>query len=426
MPLSLSTEGALCHMKRTRLAFQITVLLAVVVTGFRHAMGWSRTSIETYCPFGGLETAYALITESEFTCAAGERNLALFLGLIALTLFARKSFCGWVCPVGTVSEWCAALGTRWFGRKRRDSCGARLHALEPPRAVDRVLRWLRLPVLLLILYFTYRTGELIFRGFDPYYILFSFHGHDVKIWSYLILAVVLLGIVFVPMAWCRYLCPLGITLWPFARFGGLRLVRNAGSCTDCGACDRSCPQSLDPSKADQVLSGDCTLCLKCTSVCRDEALDLQTGMPKTRVPSSVVPFSVVCVAALALLSTRLFSIPTLSVEYELTAGRAATQGTDSVTMTVVGVTCKDKARRAADTLSDTPGILRFVAHASYNRVKITYRPDMITIPEIRELLEGPVFVEETGTFLFNQYSVVEIDGREVDRIELDQPEENGP
>lgn len=413
-------------MKRIRTIFQIAVLVAVVVTGVRHAMGWSRTSIETYCPFGGLETAYALVTESEFTCAAGERNLALFLGLIALTLIARKAFCGWVCPVGTVSEWCAALGARWFGRKRRDAGGARLHALEPPRAVDRALRWLRFPVLALILFFTYRTGELIFRGFDPYYILFSFHGHDVQLWSYLVLAVVLIGIVVVPMAWCRYLCPLGITLWPFARFGGLRLVRDSGSCTDCGACDRSCPQSLDPSRTDQVLSGDCTLCFKCTTACREDALELRAGMPRLRVASGVVPVSVVGLTVVALLSTRLFAIPTLSVEYEAPAGSTASmERNQTVTMTVEGVSCKDKARLAADALSDTPGILRFVAYASYNRVRITYVPGSVTIPEIQEMLEGPVFVEETGTFLFNQYSVVEIDGRRIDKPDAHKPEGDG-
>jgi polyferredoxin len=267
-------------MKRVRIVFQVSIVLAVAVTGFRHAMGWSRTSIETYCPFGGLETAYALVTDSQFTCATGERNLALFVGLLILTLLARKAFCGWVCPLGTLSEWCAALGTKWLGRKRRDASGARLHALEPPRTVDRVLRWLRLPVLLLVLYFTYRSGELIFRGFDPYYILFSFHGHDVKAWSYAVLAVVLIGIVIVPMAWCRYLCPLGMTLWPFARFGVLRLTRTDNACTDCGACDRSCPQSLEPSSNDPVSSGDCTLCLKCMAACPEAALELHT--PPTR------------------------------------------------------------------------------------------------------------------------------------------------
>jgi polyferredoxin len=252
-------------MKRLRTAFQIVIIAAVAITGFRHAMGWSRTSIETYCPFGGLESAISLFTQQTFTCATGERNLALFVALLVLTFLSRKSFCGWVCPVGAVSEWCAKMGKRFFD-------------LEPSRAWDRALRWLRLPVLILILYFTFRTGELIFRGYDPYYILFSFHGHDVMAWSYLALGVILLGVILFPMAWCRYLCPLGVSLWPFSAVGRLRLARDGDSCTSCTACDRSCPQGILVSETGEVRSGECTLCFECIEACpEDDVLKLEAG-----------------------------------------------------------------------------------------------------------------------------------------------------
>jgi polyferredoxin len=141
--------------------------------------------------------------------------------------------------------------------------------------VDRPLRWLRVPVLAVILYFTYRTGELVFRGYDPYYILFSFHGHDVKSWSYAVLAVFLAGVIVFPMAFCRYLCPLGAALWPFSKAGRLRLVRNEAACTGCGVCDRSCPFAVDVSTAGDVRSGECTLCFECTAACpEDKALNL--------------------------------------------------------------------------------------------------------------------------------------------------------
>lgn len=263
-------------MKRFRILFQITVLAAAAVTGFRFAMGWTGTTIETYCPFGGLETAISLFTQKQFTCATGERNLALFLALILLTLLARKSFCGWICPVGAISEWFAVLGKKLFRHTRRDEKGNPLHALEPPRHIDRALRWIRLPVLIVILYLTYRTGELIFRGYDPYYILFSLHGHDIRLWSYAILAVILASVVLFPMAWCRYLCPLGVALWPFSALGRLRVARNDKACTHCGVCDQACLQALDISKVEQVRSGECTLCFECMEACPEaNALELQ-------------------------------------------------------------------------------------------------------------------------------------------------------
>jgi polyferredoxin len=254
-------------LKRTRLLFQAALVAAAAGAGLAYGQGWLRGSVEKYCPFGGLETAYAFVTNQRFTCAAGELNLALFLALLGLTLVARKAFCAWVCPVGAVSEWLGLLGTKLLGKSRTEASGAPLRALEPPRRADRLLRWIRVPVLGLVLYFTYKTGELVFRGYDPYYVLFSFHGHDVRWWSYLLLAVLLAAAVAVPMAWCRYLCPLGLALWPFASAGRLRLARDAGTCTSCRACDRACPHAIVVSSEGEVRSGECTLCLACADAC---------------------------------------------------------------------------------------------------------------------------------------------------------------
>ena len=254
-------------MKRFRSVFQAAVVLAAAWAGLAYAQGWWRGSVEKYCPFGGLETAYAFLTRQRFTCAAGELNLALFIALVALTLVARKAFCGWVCPVGAVAEWLGRLGEKLFRLKRRDADGAPLRVLEPSRAKDRWLRWLRLPVLAVVLFFTYRTGELVFRGYDPYYVLFSWNGHDVRWWSYAIILALGAAALLFPMAWCRYLCPLGGVLWPLSAAGRLRLRREPDACTGCRACDAACPHAIVVSKAGDVRSGECTLCLDCTDAC---------------------------------------------------------------------------------------------------------------------------------------------------------------
>ena len=233
-----------------------------MATGIRFALGASLTSVEKYCPFGGLETAYALLARRRFTCAAGELNLALFLAVVALALVARKAFCGWACPLGAVLEWTGRLSKRLTGRTSFEGVWR-----VPPR-VDLGLRvGLRLAVLALILAATWTTGELLFRGYDPYYVLFSANGHDVRGWSYALLAAVLVLAFVLPLSWCRYLCPLGTVLGPFSSAGLLRLARSGASCTGCGACDRSCPQSIPVSRLEEVRTGECTLCLECTGVC---------------------------------------------------------------------------------------------------------------------------------------------------------------
>ncbi|MBZ0266750.1 4Fe-4S binding protein [bacterium] len=247
---------------RFRTVVQLAVVVAAGVAGWRFATGQSLVSVETYCPFGGLETAWAFVTRRRFTCATGAANLGLFLALLGLTLLARRSFCAWACPVGALFEWHRKLAGRL--RKRRHFTGL---VRVPPR-LDAALRAvLRPAVLLTLLGATWATGELVFRGYDPYYIVFSAHGHDVRAWSYGILAGLVLLAFVVPMAWCRYLCPLGAAIWPLSAIGRLRIARSAASCSGCGVCDRVCPHGIDVSAVDVVRTGECTLCLECTGVC---------------------------------------------------------------------------------------------------------------------------------------------------------------
>jgi len=259
---------------RFRTVLQVVVVVAAGVAGWRFATGRSLVSVETYCPFGGLETAWAFLTRQRFTCATGAANLGLFLALLALALLARRAFCGWACPVGALFEWQRKLAGRMLGR--RHFAGL---VRIPPR-VDAVLRGvLRSAVLVTLLGATWATGELVFRGYDPYYVAFSGHGHDVRTWSYAILAGLVVLAFVVPMAWCRYLCPLGAVIWPLSAVGRLRLARST-ACNGCGLCDRVCPHGIDVSGVDAVRSGECTLCLECTGVCpRPGALELRWGGP---------------------------------------------------------------------------------------------------------------------------------------------------
>ena len=111
----------------TRSLFQVAVVAAALTAGIRLATGHALSGVEKYCPFGGFETAWSFVTRRSFSCAAGELNFALFLALLALTIVARKAFCSWICPVGTVNEWIFAL-TRRLGWRV---------PIEPAPRVDR-------------------------------------------------------------------------------------------------------------------------------------------------------------------------------------------------------------------------------------------------------------------------------------------------
>ena len=232
------------------------------------ALGFGFRSFEAYCPFGGVESLWGLFTTGEFSCALGPLNLSLMIAVLALALVAKKAFCGWACPIGFLGELAARLGGRIW--KRRPAV--------PPKA-DRWLKLLRYAVLAVALFFTYRSAELVLRGYDPFYLIFSGLGHgSAGVLSAVVLGVLVLGAFVVPMLFCRYLCPMGAVLDPFSRMGLVRLRRDESKCTACGRCSRACPHRIPVRDLHSVRHRDCTNCLECVDACQEQdVLQLRVG-----------------------------------------------------------------------------------------------------------------------------------------------------
>ena len=221
------------------------------------ALGFGRRSFESFCPFGGMESLWGLFRAGEFSCTLGPLNLSILIGVLALALIAKKAFCGWACPIGFLGE----LGSRFMGLfwRRRP---------QPSKDVNNGLKLLRYVVLVIALYFTYRTGELILRGYDPFFLLFSGFGHGaLGTVSWVVLGALVVGALVIPMFFCRYLCPLGATFDPFSRLGLIKIVRNESTCTSCNLCQKRCPQNLAPQSVIKLRDRDCTLCLECVDAC---------------------------------------------------------------------------------------------------------------------------------------------------------------
>ena len=130
------------------------------------AFGLGSRSFEAFCPFGGMESLWGLYKYQEFSCTLGPLNLSMLIGVLVLALVAKKAFCGWACPIGFLGELGARLtGLFWKNRPR------------PSARLDGALKLLRYVALVLALIFTYKTGELILRGYDPFFLIFSGFGH---------------------------------------------------------------------------------------------------------------------------------------------------------------------------------------------------------------------------------------------------------
>jgi polyferredoxin len=189
--------------------------------------------------------------------------LVLFLTFVGMCLIARKSFCAWLCPVGTLSEAVADLGKRLFGRNFR-----------PWRRLDVVLRagkYLLLLFFVKIILLDMPAAALGAFLDSPYWAI-----SDVKMLHFftrlstttlVVLAILTALSLFYRNAWCRYLCPYGALLGVVALLSPFRIRRRPDLCSDCGACGRNCPSLLPVDRKESIGSAECTGCLSCLNSC---------------------------------------------------------------------------------------------------------------------------------------------------------------
>lgn len=194
----------------------------------------------------------------------------LFTAFALSSLVFRKSFCGWLCPVGTVSEYLWKLGGRIFGRNFR-----------LPPWLDYPLRSLKYLLLSFFVYAVAMMSAAAIADFvaSPYGLVvdvrmlnfFRFMGSTTAI----VLAALALAALLVRNFWCRYLCPYGALMGLISMFSPFRISRNESACIDCAKCAKACPSVLPVDKLIQIRSAECIGCLECVAVCpAQDALSL--------------------------------------------------------------------------------------------------------------------------------------------------------
>jgi polyferredoxin len=250
--------------ERWRRPVQIVFFLLIAMITVNHTLAengkgvpfLSSASLHAVCPFGGVVTVYKLIAEGQFVQKVHESSLVLGIAVFAAALLLGPAFCGWICPFGTFQEFVAKLGRKLLGRR---------YGRIIPKRLDRVLRYLRYLVLIMVVVMTAVSGKLLFSEVDPYFALFQFWTGEVAITAFIVLGVVLLLSLVVERPFCRYACPYGAFLGLTNKFRIMPIRRRASTCISCGKCDRSCPMGIDVSKKTVIRDSACISCLVCTS-----------------------------------------------------------------------------------------------------------------------------------------------------------------
>jgi NAD-dependent dihydropyrimidine dehydrogenase PreA subunit len=268
---------------------QAGFLLAVLLIGWEFVrwvrgmeeglvLGERPPGVEAFLPIAALLSLRHLVQTGEVH-PVHPAGLVILVLVLLLGLVAKKAFCSWACPIGTLSEALAALSRRVFRR-----------TLSLPRLLDlplRSLKYLLLGFFVYAVFFQMGPGAVADFLDSPYN-----RVADVKMLYFFerlspFALRVLLGLVafsvVVPYAWCRYLCPYGALLGAVSLVSPLKVTRHAPSCIDCNLCTKACPSRLPVARLGRVRSDECFGCLSCVAACPvPRALRVETPAPWRR------------------------------------------------------------------------------------------------------------------------------------------------
>ena len=189
------------------------------------------------CPIGAMQAV------------AGTKSRFSFYVLGTLMLFGTvlgRVLCGFLCPFGLIQDLLHRIPTP---------------KLRVPRRLDRILRYLKYAVLLVLVLLGPVLSAGPLGGGDPWFCKYICPAGTLEggiplllknetlrqaagflfSWKCGVMLAILLGTVFISRCFCRYLCPLGAVYALFNRFALYQMQVDHARCIGCGKCKAVCP-----------------------------------------------------------------------------------------------------------------------------------------------------------------------------------------
>jgi polyferredoxin len=168
--------------------------------------------------------------------------LFIFLTGAAVSVFAGRLFCGWICPMNTVFR-CI----NWIYGKLK------IKRFSPPAFFSK--NWFRYSIVIIFIAAMAAVRVMNIR---------------INLFLYITLASILVTLLFTEDFWHRHICPFGTILSITSRKAPLSMKIDEAGCISCGKCQSVCPAASIITKEDtkrQNRKHECLLCYQCVSVC---------------------------------------------------------------------------------------------------------------------------------------------------------------
>ena len=239
-----------------------------------------------------------------FSMAEGVFPFLLIAVLLLVLLFSNRFFCGWICPIGSIQDACAAIPTK--RKKFKIKTHKSLLKMKYVFIIITVIIIFPLGITknanyifhidfknqlglfaqqpigffslseFLFVYFPYLVQNIFLPAqfgaleFGGYFILFFY-------------SLIIVLSVWYPRIYCRYICPFAAISSAVSEFSFLKLARNPVKCvgrSECGICEDVCPKQiriLDEPFDFFTGNGECNLCMECKEKCPYGAIDIKFG-----------------------------------------------------------------------------------------------------------------------------------------------------
>ena len=403
-----------------RHVLQIGVIALIVGFIVKVFFGGKPADVEAYCPLGGLESLATFLNSSTLACSMSIVQIMIGIVLAVGVILFSKLFCGYVCPLGTITEWLGVL------RKKMKI----KYEIPMGSVADKVLRVFKYIILFWIFYMTITTSELFCKNFDPYYAMATGFRGEITAWMTVISMLLLfLGSLFINMFWCKYICPLGalsnifkftltfavlvvlsliagaiglsmpwvwllgvacvicyiyeIVYYESKVFPLLRITKDETTCTNCGACSRKCPQQIDVKNMKVVKHVDCTLCGECIASCPEKSLNINRRSGLRWVPAIMV----VVLFFLALWMSQHWELPTIDERWGDEAKIERLESFERDGMRTVK--CFGSSKAFANKMRTVPGVYGVTTYVNRFAVVIHYDPTETTKEKVEESMFTP-------------------------------------